>query len=323
MIREPLVRAEGLTREFTGGRWPDRARSRVGAVRDVTLDIFAGETLGLVGHSGCGKSTLGRLLVRLITPTAGRVCFDGRDLAQVARREMQTLRHRMQIIFQAPSTSLNPRMTVRQIITEPLVVSGTGDRRERERRMRRLLERVALRGEFADRYPDQLSGGQRQRVAIARALACRPSFIVADEPLSALDSLTQARILDLLVSLQAAEEIAYLFIAHDMSAVRSVSDRVAVMYHGQIVELGPTTEVLSHPLHPYTRILLDCTLVLRVTGARTSPARCAGPPVRAEDTAGCPFASLCDVADSSCLDEMPRLREVSGGHFVRCLKAAQ
>ncbi len=319
MTEEPLISAEGLTREFTSGRWPGGSGGLVGAVRDVTLDIFPGETLALVGHSGCGKSTLGRLLVRLIEPTAGRVYFRGTDLADFSRRELQKLRQSMQIIFQDPSGALNPRMTVRQIITEPLLIRGV-EKNKREKRMLALLDRVALGSQFADRYPSQLSGGQKQRVAIARALACEPGFIVADEPLSALDSITQARILDLLVSLQAEDNIAYLFIAHDMSTVRYISDRVAVMYRGQILELGPTPEVLDRPLHPYTQVLLECVLGLRRDDYEAGR-RHVAPTVSDEDVSGCLFFPLCERAEEKCRDIMPGLREVSEGHFVRCLKA--
>ncbi|MFO7947596.1 MAG: ABC transporter ATP-binding protein [Armatimonadota bacterium] len=318
MTEEPLISAEGLTREFESGRWFGASGGRVGAVRNVTLDIFPGETLALVGHSGCGKSTLGRLLVRLIKPTSGRVLFRGIDLVDFSRRELQKLRQSMQIIFQDPSGALNPRMTVRQIVTEPLVITGVG-REKRQRRMEELLDRVALGSQFSDRYPSQLSGGQKQRVAIARALACEPAFIVADEPLSALDSITQARILDLLVSLQKDDNIAYLFIAHDLSTVRYISDRVAVMYRGQILEIGPTPEVLGRPLHPYTRVLLDCVLALR-RDDETKP-RHIGPTVSDEEVTGCLFFPLCERAEEQCRDIMPDLREASEGHFVRCMKA--
>ncbi|MFP3904290.1 MAG: oligopeptide/dipeptide ABC transporter ATP-binding protein [Armatimonadota bacterium] len=317
MTDQPLICAEGLTREFTSGRWPGGSGGLVGAVRDVTLDIFPGETLALVGHSGCGKSTLGRLLVRLIQPTAGRVYFRGVDLAHLSRRELQKLRQSMQIIFQDPSGALNPRMTVRQIITEPLLVRGV-EKKKREKRLLALLDRVALGGHFSDRYPPQLSGGQKQRVSIARALACDPDFIVADEPLSALDSITQARILDLLVSLQEEDNIAYLFIAHDMRTVRYISDRVAVMYRGQLLEIGPTPEVFDQPLHPYTRVLLDCVLALR-RDVHETKRRHVTPTVSDEDVSGCLFFPLCKRAQKQCRDIMPELCEASDGHFVRCI----
>lgn len=318
MTAEPLVSARELRRDFVSGGWPATSGERIGAVRDVTLDIHSGEIVALVGHSGSGKSTLGRLMVRLLKPTAGQVLFRGTDLASVSSRQLRKLRQKMQIIFQDPSGALNPRMTVRQIVTEPLVITGL-DRQQREQRMQELFDRVMLQPEFADRYPLQLSGGQKQRVAIARALSCGPEFIVADEPLSALDCITQARIIDLLLSLTAEENIAYLFIAHDMSTVRDISDRVAVMYRGQILEIGPTPGVLNHPLHPYTQLLVDSVLELRRDTDQRGH-RHTGSTVSDEDVAGCLFSPICPRADRRCREIMPELREHSDGHFVRCEK---
>ncbi len=273
MNGQPVVQTVGLTKQFPTASWFVRHSDAWAAVRGVDLSIAPGETLGLVGESGCGKSTLARLILRLIEPTAGRVYFEGQDLSQVTRHQLQYLRQKMQIVFQDPAAALNPRMTVREIIGEPLIIHRLSRRREREQRVQRLLARVALSAQCADRYPAQLSGGQQQRVGIARALACAPRFIVADEPLSALDCSTQARIINLLTRLQEEDGLSYLFITHDISTVRHISHRVAVMHQGQIVELGPTEQVLGDPQHPYTQLLLDCVLEPHPHGHRPTRSR--------------------------------------------------
>jgi ABC-type oligopeptide transport system ATPase subunit len=249
-----MIEVEGLTRHFFSGRL---GKERVEAVDEVSFNIKRGETLGLVGGSGCGKTTLGRLLLRLIEPTSGRIIFDGVDILRLKRREMRRLRPRMQMIFQDPDTSLNPRMASLESISEPLKLKGGLTRAEIEDEVSRLMEKVGLSPEHLGRRPHQLSGGQNQRVVLARVLASNPEFIVADEPLSALDVSVQAQIFGLLSEMKRDRNITFLFISHDLNIVRLMSDRVAVMDRGKIVEVGPTEEIFRHPLHPRTRELVS------------------------------------------------------------------
>jgi ABC-type glutathione transport system ATPase component len=257
----PLVEIRNLSKFFVSGETLLSARkAEVRAVEDVSLDIHAGETLGLVGESGSGKSTLGRLILRLIEPTSGTVCFDGRNLFAISRAEMRTLRRDLQIIFQDPFGSLDPRMRVADLIAEPLLIhSQGGSRRERNNRVAELLRIVGLDGSAASRYPHEFSGGQRQRIVIARALALRPKFIVCDEPVSALDVSVGAQIVNLLARLQREFGLTYLFISHSMPLVRYLSTRVAVMYRGRILEVGSTEEITMTAQHDYTKALLGAT----------------------------------------------------------------
>ncbi|MFQ5923810.1 MAG: ABC transporter ATP-binding protein, partial [Anaerolineales bacterium] len=260
--RTAIVRVEGVKKYF-----PIRSgilRKEVGAVKavdGVTFEIYEGETLGLVGESGCGKSTLGRTILQLHRPTEGAIYFEGHDLGSLSGDELRRMRARMQIIFQDPYSSLNPRMTVESIVSEPMVVHGVANDDERRSRVFELLERVGLNPLFANRFPHEFSGGQRQRIGVARALALNPSFIVADEPISALDVSIQAQVVNLLEDLQDNLDLTYLFIAHDLSMVRHICDRVAVMYLGKIVELGPVEEIYTNPKHPYTQALLSAVPV--------------------------------------------------------------
>jgi oligopeptide/dipeptide ABC transporter ATP-binding protein len=353
----PLVELRGLSKLFpTKVPWPKaagspphvrlwRALSRrsaaVTAVADVSLEIRQGETLGLVGESGCGKSTLGRTLLRLLEPTAGAIVFAGRDITRMPQRELRPLRREMQMIFQDPYASLNPRMSVGDAIAEPLAIHRLArTAAERDERVRELLERVGLRADAARRYPHEFSGGQRQRVGIARALACRPRFVVCDEPISALDVSIQAQIVNLLEDLQDAERLTYLFISHDLKIVQHICDRVAVMYLGRIVELAPARTLYRDPKHPYTRALLSAVPRIdrasrgagsgrkaaaggaasgerprreRIILAGDVPSPLAPPP-------GCPFHPRCPVKDKpkACFEELPRLRVLSNGAQAAC-----
>ncbi len=302
-----------------------REIGRVRAVDDVTFEIRKGETLGLVGESGCGKSTTGRALIRLRNPTSGSVKFDGIELADISRGELRRMRRRMQIIFQDPYSSLNPRMTVGSIINEPLETHNLGSGKARNERVRELLRLVGLNPSFTNRYPHEFSGGQRQRIGVARALAVEPEFIVCDEPISALDVSIQAQVLNLLVELREQFGLTYLFIAHDLSVVRHISDRVGVMYLGKLVELGPPAQIYAAPGHPYTRALLSAVPIpdpkaerrrkrVILTGDVPSPAN---PP------SGCRFHTRCWLYErlgrpENCRTEDPELRTVAPDHRAAC-----
>jgi oligopeptide transport system ATP-binding protein len=291
-------------------------------VDGVTFSVRRGETLGLVGESGCGKTTVGRTILQLYKPTSGHVYFEDIDLTELKPEPMRQMRQELQMIFQDPYASLNPRMTVREIVGEPLVVFGLASGKELDQRVAELLNLVKLDQNYAGRYPHEFSGGQRQRIGVARALAMNPSFIVCDEPISALDVSIQAQIVNLLEDLQKELNLTYLFIAHDLSMVRHISDRVAVMYLGKIMELAERNDVYYNPLHPYTKALLSSIPVpdpefyeehqrIVLEGDVPSPAN---PP------SGCRFRTRCPIADEHCAEVIPELREISPGHFVACIK---
>ena len=316
-----LLKVEGLTKHFpiTKGVF----RRQVGAVKAVdgiSFDIFKGETLGLVGESGCGKSTAGRVILQLYPTTAGKVSFKGQDLMSLSKEDLRKQRPQMQMIFQDPQDSLNPRMTVGSIISEPLVEHGKFKGSERRERVEQLLESVGMNREFTNRYPHEFSGGQRQRIGIARAIALSPEFIICDEPIAALDVSIQAQVVNLLEDLQEEYGLTYLFISHDLSMIRHIADRVAVMYLGRIVELTDSETLYSTPLHPYTQALLSAVPILDpnhekkrerviLTGDVPSPAN---PPP------GCHFSTRCPRAEKRCFEDSPEWREIAPGHQVAC-----
>jgi oligopeptide transport system ATP-binding protein len=310
----------------TAGIIFQRRVADVKAVDDVSFDIYRGETLGLVGESGCGKTTLGRLILLLYRPTAGSIIFDGKDLTTLKAGELRRMRRHMQMIFQDPYASLNPRMTVGNIIAEPLIIHGLAkNRKERQERVQELMRVVGLNPYYANRYPHEFSGGQRQRIGIARALAVNPAFIVADEPVSALDVSIQAQIINLMEDLQAEFGLTYLFIAHDLSVVRHISDRVAVMYLGHLMELADRQELYENPLHPYTKALLSAVPIpdpaveakrerIILTGDVPSPLH---PP------SGCVFHTRCPMAIEDCKKAVPEWRNVGSAdrqHWVACIR---
>ena len=328
--REPLIAIRGLKVHFDlgGGGALDKlvggspVRRVVKAVDGVTIDIFPGETLGLVGESGCGKSTLGRALLRLTEPTGGQVLFRGQDLARLSKGQMRGQRRHLQMIFQDPYASLNPRMTVSQIISEPLETFGLARGREREARVQELMETVGLSPRFLKRYPHEFSGGQRQRIGIARALSADPNFIVADEPISALDVSIQAQIMNLMERLQRERDLTYLFISHDLRAIRHVSDRVAVMYLGRLVEIADAKVIYRDPLMPYTKALISAVPVPdpKVEATRRRIVLQGDVPSPINPPSGCPFHTRCPWAIEKCKEVVPPLAEVKPNHFAACIR---
>ncbi len=297
-------------------------RRLVKAVDGVTIDIFSGETLGLVGESGCGKSTLGRAILRLTEPSDGQVFYRNRDLAHLSARELRKERRHLQIIFQNPYASLNPRMTIGQIVGEPLETFGLHRGKEAEEQVQLLLETVGLSKRFIKRYPHEFSGGQRQRIGIARALAVDPDFIVADEPISALDVSIQAQIMNLLEKLQREKNLTYLFISHDLRAIRHVSDRVAVMYLGKLVEIADARTIYEEPLMPYTKALISAVPVPdpRVEATRQRIVLEGDVPSPINPPAGCRFHTRCPYAIDACRKVVPQLVEIKPAHFAACIR---
>jgi oligopeptide transport system ATP-binding protein len=320
MANEKLLQVRNLRKYFDikrGFFWGDKAK--VHAVDGVSFDLIHGETLGLVGESGCGKSTTGRLILRLIEPTSGEVVFETVPIFQADKSQMRRLRQRMQIIFQDPYSSLNPRMTVEQIVGEGIVIHKLCQTRaERRERVADLLQKVGLSPDHMHRYPHEFSGGQRQRVGIARALAVKPKLIIADEPISALDVSIQAQVINLLEDLQEQFDLTYLFIAHDLRVVEHISDRVAVMYLGQIVELSDGQELYAKPLHPYTEALLSAIPIPDPTTKRQRIILEGDPPSPIFPPKGCRFHTRCHKRFDRCDKEDPVLREVAPRHWVAC-----
>ena len=309
----PLIQTVDLVKYFNTKRGP------LHAVDHVNLSIKKGETLGVVGESGCGKSTLGRTILRLLEPTSGSVLYNGDDIVKYSPQKMKEMRKKMQIIFQDPFTSLNPRMSVSEIIAEPMITTKTyTNGAERLDRVYQLMETVGLAERFINSYPHELDGGRRQRIGIARALSVRPEFIVCDEPVSALDVSIQAQILNLMMDLQDSMGLTYMFVTHNLSVIKHISDNIAVMYLGQCVELAPTEELFAHPEHPYTKALLNAIPIASlkyrkkleiIKGEVTSPIN---------PKPGCRFADRCPYATDRCREDGLKLKEITPGHFVAC-----
>ncbi|MGC8486730.1 MAG: ABC transporter ATP-binding protein [Clostridia bacterium] len=316
---ETLLRVTDMKVHFPiRGGLLSRTVGYVHAVDGVSFDIKSGETMGLVGESGCGKTTTGRAILRLVEPTAGSVEFEGKDLLKLNHGQMRAMRREMQIIFQDPFGSLNPRMSVGEIIMEPLAIHKMGGRAAREKRVRELLEVVGLAAYHARRYPHEFSGGQRQRVGIARALALNPKLIVADEPVSALDVSIQSQILNLLEDLQQEFHLTYLFIAHGLNVIRHISDRVGVMYLGVMVETSDASELYRKPLHPYTEALFSAIPIPNPAMRRERIVLTGDVPSPVNPPSGCRFHTRCPIAQDVCKQEVPLLHDAGGGHMVAC-----
>ncbi|MFR6436883.1 MAG: ABC transporter ATP-binding protein [Peptoniphilaceae bacterium] len=318
-MNEPILQVKNLSKHF-------KVESGfLQAVDGLNFDIYKGETFGLVGESGCGKSTAGRTILRLYEPTAGEVLFEGQDIYALSPKEMKEHRKEMQMIFQDPYASLDPRMTVEEIIAEPLVIYGIGNKKERRERVIELLEMVGLSAEHSLRFPHEFSGGQRQRIGIARSLALKPKFIICDEPISALDVSIQAQVVNLLKDVQKKLGLTLLFIAHDLSMVRYISDRVAVMYLGKLMEVGTTEDFYANPLHPYTKALLSAIPIadpdeqrkrvqIELEGDVPSPINM---------KPGCRFVDRCPYGDDSCRGRDPEMEEILPGQYVACFKVRE
>lgn len=289
----------------------------VKAVDDVSFQVYEGETLGLVGESGCGKTTLVRSMLRLIEPTGGEIFYKGEDFRKLDKKELKGKRKDVQIVFQDPFGSLHPKMRIRTILEEPLIINHYGDKEARMARVKELMRLVDLKEEQLDRYPHEFSGGQRQRIVIARALATNPGFVVCDEPVSALDVSVQAQVLNLMKKLQRERKLSYMFISHDLSVIRFISDRVGVMYAGRLVEVAETKEFFENALHPYSRVLMAAVPKPVVMDDKDELYRGIGKIAKASRE-GCPFCSRCAQATERCRGEMPEQREVTEGHFVSC-----
>jgi oligopeptide/dipeptide ABC transporter ATP-binding protein len=319
----PLLSVRNLVKSFPIKKGAfGRPAGFVRAVSDVSFDVMPGETLGLVGESGCGKSTTGRMILRLIDPTAGRVEFDGVDLTALDARAMRKMRRKIQVIFQDPFSSLNPRMTVGAIVREGLTIHKIAEGAAADARVKQLLDEVGLRAEYVSRYPHEFSGGQRQRIGIARALAVEPSFIVCDEPVSALDVSVQAQVINLMQDLQRDRGLAYLFIAHDLSVVEHIADRVAVMYLGKIVELATAADLYRDPIMPYTQALLSAVPVPDPTAKKSRVVLTGDVPSPSNPPTGCVFHPRCQhpAKDAACAEIVPPLEEKAAGQWAACIK---
>jgi len=319
MIKKgPLLKINNLKKYYrvTAGLIP-RPLGEIKAVDGVSLEIIEGEVLGLVGESGCGKSTLAKAILRLEEPTGGDISFQGTDVLAMNKRELRMLRGKIQVVFQDPDSSLDPRMTVGDSIGEALIVHGVSDASERGQRVARLMEKVGLEADFVERYPHEFSGGQRQRIGIARALAMNPQLIIADEPVSALDVSVQAQVLNLMMDIQDDDGLSYMFVSHDLAIVKYIADRVAVMYLGKIVELADKAELFQNPLHPYTEALLSAVAGLRTAGGGRILLK-GDMPSPLNPPAGCRFHTRCHRVIQVCPSVEPAFREVAPGHYAAC-----
>jgi oligopeptide/dipeptide ABC transporter ATP-binding protein len=316
---KPLLEVKGLEKHFPiKSGFLKKTTGYVKAVDGIDLQVYPGETLGIVGESGCGKSTTGRTILRLLEPTAGEVWFDGKDLAKLSKEEMRRMRKDLQMIFQDPYASLNPRMTVKQILLESLEVHGIGTARERLRTVEEIIEVVGLRKEHLNRHPHDFSGGQRQRIGIARALVLKPKLIIADEPVSALDVSIQSQILNLLKDLKKEFNLTLIFISHDLSVVKHLCDRVAVMYLGRVVEIADKHTLFENPTHPYTRALLSAVPVAKPRRKRERIILQGDLPSPANPPAGCTFHPRCPYAVELCRTQVPKLQDIVAGQLVSC-----
>ena len=317
----PLLEVKNLTKHF-----PAAHGQKVHAVNGVSFKLERGETLGIVGESGCGKSSMGRTILKVHEPTSGQIIFDGVDITGLSNRKMFPYRKKMQMIFQDPYASLNPRFTVGEIIEEPLILNGVKDKEEREKIILDTLSQVGMAPMFLDRYPHQLSGGQRQRIIIARCLVVTPKIIFADEPISALDVSLQAQVINMLMDLQDKYKLSMLLIAHDLAVVRQIADQIKIMYFGEIVESAPSSEIYKNAQHPYTKVLLKAAPSIS-KGLEDAgfdiDLKPGDIPDPAKPMPGCPFCTRCIYADERCMKERPEETEVSPGHTVRCHKAGQ
>lgn len=316
MEKKELLQVNDLVKYFA----VENSDDVVKAVDGVSFNILAGETLGLVGESGCGKSTVGRCILRLIEPSSGEVFFENTDIVKVGNQQMREFRREMQIIFQDPYASLNPRLSVLSIISEPLKIHGIGNKTEQKERVGELLKKVGLDPNYMYRYPHEFSGGQRQRLGIARALALNPKFIIADEPVSALDVSVQAQVVNLLQELQQEFGLTYLFISHGLAVVEHISNRIAVMYLGKIVEIAESVELYENPLHPYTQALLSAIPIPDPKRKRERIILKGDVPTPINPPSGCRFRTRCPIATEECSQVVPELKEVSKGHFSACIK---
>ncbi|WP_391207866.1 ABC transporter ATP-binding protein [Psychrobacillus sp. L4] len=315
-----LLEVKELKQYYTSNKGIFGEKSVVKAVDGVSFHIRQGETLGIVGESGCGKSSLGRSVIRLLQPTSGEVFFEGKDICKMSRREMKKTRKEIQMVFQDPYASLNPRSTIRTILETPLLTHGNKNKESRTKIIENLIDKIGIRKDQLDRYPHEFSGGQRQRIGIARALTLNPKLIVADEPVSALDVSVQSQVLNLMVELQKEFNLSYMFISHDLSVVKHISDRVAVMYLGRIVEIAEVESIYETPLHPYTKALLSAVPLPDPTKKRERIILQGDLPSPVNPPSGCTFHTRCPIATEECKNSVPVLREIEEGHFASCLK---
>ena len=317
-MSEPLVSVKDVIKTFGGGKGFFSKKPVVHAINGVSFDIMPGETFALVGESGCGKSTTGRLIDHLLTPDSGEIWFNGKDITKLTENEMRPLRADVQMIFQDPYGSLNPRIRVSDLIAEPLLIHTDSSENERKKQVNELLKVVGLSPAHGERFPHEFSGGQRQRIGIARALTVHPKLIIADEPVSALDVSIQAQVLNLMSRLQKDYDLTYLFISHDLSVVEMIADRIAVMYLGAIVETASKKELFDHPRHPYTRALLSAVPIPDPTKKSDRIILKGDLPSTTNLPSGCLFRTRCKYCQERCIKERPKTREISTGHFIKC-----